>query len=485
MDLSFATARRIGSLIKSKKISAVEATDHFITRIEALDGSLNAIAVQDFDRARARARQLDRTRSKSPENNLPALFGVPMTVKESYDIAGLPTTWGSRSFRNNLAVTDAVAIARFKQAGAVILGKTNVSAMLMDWHSSNPIYGSTHNPWDVSRGPGGSSGGSAAALAAGLSALEAGSDIGGSLRGPAHYCGIYAHKPTWGICSLRGHSVLKNLEPLDIAVVGPMARSAGDLALALKIMAGAAANTAGWQLNLPRWRKKSLKECRIAIMPDHEICPVEGQISTSLLQLAKHLRASGAKVSLTARPDFNAQKAYENFLLMLNAALAPRMPENALGKLRRRVANARRSDNSPGLIAARGMVIDHLHWLRARETRAAKAAAWAEFFKDYDVLISPVASTAAVTHELSYNMSAQTITVGDSEISVADQLFWAGYSGNFSLPSTAAPLGFTKSGLPYGMQIIGAPYSDYTTIGIAAWLEKSWLGFCIPPAYGV
>ncbi|MDR3522227.1 MAG: amidase family protein, partial [Acidocella sp.] len=194
MDTAFATARRVASLIKSGKLSVLETTDFYIARIEAFDDALNAVVVRDFDRARAQAKLLDRNKKKYAK--LPPLYGVPMTVKESFDVAGLPTIWGVEASRGNVAKTDAVAVARFKAAGAVVLGKTNVPVMLADWQSSNPIYGTTNNPWDVARSPGGSSGGSAASLAAGFAALEAGSDIGNSLRDPAHYCGIYAHKPS-------------------------------------------------------------------------------------------------------------------------------------------------------------------------------------------------------------------------------------------------------------------------------------------------
>lgn len=441
---------------------------------------MNAVAVRDFDRARTRARQLDRLVRRETEK-LPKLFGVPITVKESFDVAGLPTTWGVESFRNNIAKGDAVAVARLKQAGAVVLGKTNISAMLADWQTSNPLYGTTSNPWDLRRTPGGSSGGSAAAIAAGFSALETGSDLGGSVRTPAHYCGIYAHKPTWGICPLRGHSIRGDLTPLDIGVVGPMARSAADLALELKVMAGSDSHS-GWQLRLPKPKLKGLRKLRVAIMPDHEICPVESQISGALRELGRHLEKAGATVSLVARPAFDAREAYENYLLLLHAALSTRMSPATLEGLRRSAATAPAS-RAPSIISARGATIDYLGWLRASEERSRMRALWVAFFKDYDVFICPVASTPAVTHELSDNMSTRSITVDDLEIGVADQLFWAGYSGNFLLPSTAAPLGFSNSGLPYGMQIIGAPYHDLTTIAVAGLLEKSWLGFKPPPAY--
>jgi amidase len=468
-------------MIKSGKISVLEAVDFYIARIEAFDDAINAVVVRDFERARVRAKALDRGLKKL--NRVPALYGVPMTVKESYDVAGLPTTWGNESAKENIAAADALAVARLKAAGAVILGKTNVPVMLADWQSYNPIYGITSNPWDLARSPGGSSGGSAAALAAGFSALDAGSDIGASLRDPAHYCGIYAHKPSYGICSPRGHSLNGNFAPADISCIGPMARSARDLAVGLGVMAGLDAIESGWRLDLPKPTVLSLAGLRVAIMAMHEICPVEDEISKSLLELGKFLKKAGAKVSVSARPEIDAAAAYENYLTLLNAALSARMPDKVLNRMREMLKRADPADRSPAVITARGNLLEHRLWLRANEERARMRAAWAEFFESYDVLISPVGATAAVLHDHSGNMGERSITVNGTPLNVADQLFWAGYSCNFGLPSTAAPLGHTASGLPYGMQIIGAPYADYTTIAVAGLLEKAWAGFVPPPAY--
>ena len=209
------------------------------------------MVVHDFERGREAARAADRALARGA--HLGPLHGVPMTVKEAYNIQGLPTTWGIPELRDNIASEDADYVRRLKGAGAVIFGKTNVPINLGDFQSFNEIYGTTNNPWDLTRTPGGSSGGSSAALAAGLTALEAGSDIGGSIRNPAHYCGIYGHKPTWGIVSDAGHALPGQFAPADIAVVGPMARCAEDLALSLDIVAGAGrTDRGGWKLDLPR-----------------------------------------------------------------------------------------------------------------------------------------------------------------------------------------------------------------------------------------
>lgn len=469
MNIAFTSAAKLASLIKVEKISVLEAVNFYIRRIEAFDGAINAVVVRDFDLARVQAKALDRGRKKLTK--LPPLYGVPMTVKESFDVAGLPTTWGVETAKGNIAKADAVAVQRFKEAGAVILGKTNVPVLLGDLQSFNPIYGTTNNPFDLARSPGGSSGGSAASLAAGFAALELGTDIAGSLRAPAHFCGIFAHKTTYGTCSPRGHALNGGLVPPDISCVGPMARTAKDLAVGLSVMAGGL--EPGRQLALPKSRVTGLKGLRVAILAAHEMCPVESEISGSLEALGKFLKEAGSKVSYTARPGFDAALAHQNFLLMLLAAVSARTPEAQIERLRA----------DPEGMTSRGMLMEHRIWLRHNEARAQMKLAWIKLFEDYDVLISPVASTAAVPHDHSGTMETRKIIVNGEEIITGRQTFWAGYSGNFGLPSTAAPLGVTAAGLPYGMQIIGAPFADYTTIRVAALLERHWLGFIPPPLY--
>src|SRR5207244_1010974 len=259
LDAPFRAARQLAADIKKKKIGCLELLDLYLARVEKYDGALNAIVVRDFERARTRARAADRALAKRQPWG--PLHGVPMTIKESYDVAGLPTTWGVPAYKNNVATRNAVAVDRLLAAGAVLFGKTNVPLYLADWQSFNAIYGTTNNPWDVTRAPGGSSGGSAAALAAGLTGLEAGSDIGSSIRNPAHFCGVYGHKPTWGIVPRRGQALPWQEAPVDIDVVGPLARSADDLVLALSVMAGPdAVDAAGWQLRLRSPRQTRLPD---------------------------------------------------------------------------------------------------------------------------------------------------------------------------------------------------------------------------------
>src|SRR6185503_12038948 len=252
-DLSFLPAHTLASKIKRRTLGCLEALDHFIARTERHNPALNAIIVKDYDRARARAKRLDRGKPSG------ALHGVPMTIKEAFSLAGTPTTFGLEKFRHNIAARNAAAVDRLLAAGAVIFGKTNVPVWLSDGQSDNPIYGRTNNPWDLGRTPGGSSGGSSAAIAGGLSALEIGSDIASSIRNPAHFCGIFGLKPTYGICPGRGHSPTEGAQEADINVIGPLARSADDLELALGVLAGPEEGSA-YTLMLPKPARRTLKD---------------------------------------------------------------------------------------------------------------------------------------------------------------------------------------------------------------------------------
>src|SRR6266566_3032067 len=233
----FRSAKELAADIRRKKIGCLELLDLYLSRVDKYNPALNAIIATDVEGARKRARAADRALARKQVWG--PLHGVPMTIKESYDVVGMPTTWGVPELKDNLPLRNALAVDRLLDAGVVLFGKTNVPIYLADYQSYNAIYGTTNNPWDLSRAPGGSSGGSAAALAAGLTGFEAGSDIGSSIRNPAHYCGVFGHKPTYGIVPPRGQALPGRVAQGDISVIGPMARSAEDLAIGLSAMAGA------------------------------------------------------------------------------------------------------------------------------------------------------------------------------------------------------------------------------------------------------
>ena len=297
-EWDYRTTKELVEALQGRKVSAVELTDHVIARIEAVDPQINAVVVRDFDRARDGAKMADAALSRGERR---ALLGIPMVVKESFNVAGLPTTWGIPTFKDWTPKEDAVAVTRLKSAGAVVLGKTNVPLVLGDWQSYNDIYGTTNNPWDAGRTPGGSSGGSAAALAAGFGSLSLGSDIGGSLRAPAHYCGVCAHKPTLGLVPLRGAGPPGTPafpRESDLAVAGPMARSAADLALGLDVLAGPDEARAGiaYRLALPEARHGELKNFRVLVIDTHPLLPTAATMRTALDRLSQRLVKVGVKV---------------------------------------------------------------------------------------------------------------------------------------------------------------------------------------------
>src|SRR5215471_11745689 len=311
-QLHFKSAVEIAWLIREREVRATEALEHFLARVEKYNPNLNAVIWLDVGRARERAKAADAVLAKGEIWG--PLHGVPMTIKESYNVAGSPTTWGDPKLRNNVTETSALAVERLEKAGVVLFGKTNVPLMLADHQSYNEIYGTTNNPWDVSRTPGGSSGGSAAALAAGLTGIEAGSDIGGSIRNPAHYCGVFGLKPTWGVVAPKGQALPGSHAYADISVIGPMGRGAEDLAIALDAMAGPdEIDSVAWKVDLPACDAASLRDLRIAVKLRDRNCDVDSPYADRLQALVDALAKYGGKVR-EAEPDLDTARLYESYV---------------------------------------------------------------------------------------------------------------------------------------------------------------------------
>ena len=475
MDLAFESATRLAAMVRSGETTARDLLDHYIARVERLDGPINAVVVRNFERARARAAMLDANGDRSAP-----LFGVPMTVKESFDVAGLPTTRGHLEARDHRAGTSSLAIRRLEAAGAVIFGKTNVPVDLADWQSYNPVYGSTSNPWDLAHTPGGSSGGSAASMAAGFAGLELGTDIGGSVRVPAHYCGVFGHKPTWGLCPSYGDPATAPAAMTDISVLGPIARSAADLALALDVLAGPDPAETALTLNLPPPRTTALKELRVAVWSHEPEQATDGELVAKLDELAAFLEREGATVSRTARPAFAAVDACHLYLRLLDTAWSSRLTEDVLAARRDGAARRGPDDMSADAIMMRCVDMTHRAWLGLREQRAKYRRAWSAFFRDWDVLLCPPIATAALPHMQQGATWERSITIEGRTIAYNDMLFWPGLTCGYHLPASVAPLGFTRAGLPMGVQIAGPIYGDRMTIAVAQLLEKAWLGFAAP-----
>ena len=363
---SYRTAGELVADLAARRVSAVELLDQAIARIERLDKSINAVVVRDFDRARQAAIAADQALARGERR---PLLGLPMTVKEAYNVAGLPTTWGIPAFKDWRPTEDAVVVERLKAAGAVIIGKTNVPVGLADWQSTNPIYGTTNNPYDIERTPGGSSGGAAAALAAGYVALEAGSDIGGSLRTPAHFCGVFAHKPTYGIVPMRGHT-FPRLPALPsagdgLAVVGPMARSANDIALALDVIAGPdeQRDGVGWRLVLPRPRHRVLGDFRVLLIDTHPLGATAEAIRTALAQLADRLGKEGVAVARQSPLLPDLAEATRNYMRLLGPVMTQGRPPEYYEQMRSIAATMGPDDQSLDAIYVRSANVGWREWV--------------------------------------------------------------------------------------------------------------------------
>ena len=453
-------------------------TETFIERIEKYDHKINAVVVKTFEEAIEAAKSADKDISQNKIKG--PLHGVPMTIKESYNIKGESTNWGIPDFKNNIAKKDSLAVQRFKKAGAHFIGKTNVPLNLADFQSYNDIYGVTGNPWDLKRTPGGSSGGSAAALAAGFSSLEAGSDIGGSIRNPAHYCGVFGHKPSHGIVPSSGHELIPNVPEPDLSVCGPLAKSAKDLEIALNIMAGPTDREAkGWRLNLQECEKTSLKDFKIAIWNDDELAPVSTEIARRCTEIGEKLSSVGATVSFTARPQHDILKAEINYQLLLQSVMQSGMSDEEFAHIEQLAANLEPNDDSVEAILAKGTVLSHRNWIRQNYRREQIKISWYEFFEDWDLLICPQLATTAIEHNHK-KISERTITVDNHEQRYFQQIFWPGLAVNAHLPSTVFPTGLSSNNLPIGLQAIGGAYMDKTTIKFAELYEKEFNSFILP-----
>jgi amidase len=478
----FSSATQLAAAIRARKIGCRELLDFYAARVERFNSSLNAIIACDFECARARADEADTALARG--DIWGPLHGIPMTVKESYDVEGFVTSWGSPAFREYRPPRTAVSIRRLIAAGANVFGKTNVPLFLGDLQTYNEIHGLTRNPWDLERTPGGSSGGSAASLAAGLTALEAGSDICSSIRTPSHYCGLFGHKPTFGLVSTRGQQVPGRAAITDIAVVGPMARSAHDLRTALQAMAGPDdIEGCAWSVTLPQPRKQRLADFRLAVLLDTPHAPVDDAVKAQILRVVEAASMAGATVDYEARPAFETEEADRLFRRLLLGELSGRGPQADFDTAAAAVRALLVDDDSPSAQALKDSTLSHRDWLIANEARHQMRLKWAEFFSQYDLLLCPAAATVAPRHNHDGAPFDRLLEINGKWLPLSSQFFWAGYAGLAYLPATVMPAGRTAEGLPVGVQIIGPQYGDLTCIEFARLLEERGFGFVPPSGY--
>ena len=433
-DLAFRPATELARLIAQGEVTSKQLVELYLERIDRLNGDLNAVVTVDAD---------------PPTPLAGPLHGVPMTVKDCFETAGMRTTAGSEDYADHVPERDATVVQRLREAGAVIIGKTNLPEEATGQETANTLFGRTVNPWDLDRTPGGSSGGAATALAAGLTGLEFGSDSGGSIRQPAHFCGVYGHVPTHGVVPPRGHLPSIPGDELndyhkDLMVVGPMARSAQDLDVALSVVADP-------DVDLPPAPNRPL---RVAAWLDDETCPVDDSIAKNLHDAAHALDAVDAK------PDFDLADAKEIAWALWVAGMDTEVAHR----------------------------MTHDEWLAADEERRNLERTWDAFFEQYDVVLLPITPTAALHHDpnpdkvdsVDYRLK-RTIEVNGKPRPYLDQIVWNIVVGMARLPSTAAPAGLTDDGLPVGLQIVGPRFGDRTTIAAAETLATRIGGFTPPP----
>ena len=475
------TAGEICAAIAAGELSSRDALEAHLERVEARNGPINAVVALDVEGARARADEADAAHARGEQWGV--LHGLPMTIKDSYEVPGMPTTSGAPEFANHMAASNAVAVQRLVDAGAIVFGKTNLPLYAGDVQSYNAVYGTTGNPWDVEKNAGGSSGGAAAALAAGMTPLELGSDIGGSIRNPAHFCGVYGHKPTHGVIPVRGHipGPPGTLAEPDISVAGPLARSVGDLETALDVMAGPPDwDAPGWRIELPAARHESLSDFRVGVWLEDSHCPVSAEVGDCLQEAVDAVARAGAKVDGSGRPKFDVDSSNEIYLLLLQSIMGAGIPPPVYEGIKENVAQIDPDDRSLEPTMLRGMTLSHRDWLRKNEARMHLRARWSEFFADYDVLLCPVMPTVAYPHD-HRDFAERTLEVDGVMQPYWSQIFWAGLTGVALLPSTVIPVGPGSSGLPVGIQVVANYLDDRTALRFAELMDPLTGGFTAPP----
>jgi amidase len=475
-ELAYLSAIDLANTIRRREISSREALDYFLARVASLDKSINSVVTIDAARARAEADAADAALARGGVQG--PLHGVPMTIKDSFQTAGMRTTSGAPELTDFVPHEDAWPVARLREAGAIIFGKTNLPIYAGDLQSYNVIFGTTNNPYDLTRTPGGSSGGSAAALACGFTPLELGSDIGGSIRLPSHMSGVVGHKPSYGVVPSHGQipGPPGTLTLADLAVAGPMARTVADLKLGLEIMAGPNRwEQAAWRLELPPPRRQSLKDYRIAAWLDDPHCRVEPEVRTLLENAASALSRAGAVVNVEARPAFSLEKVTDTFFALLQAALAGGTTRDKI-----ELYATDGSDTSLGK-TRRLLAMRHREWLSYNERRLQMRKRWEEFFQEWDIMLLPVMPCPAIPHDQSEPQSSRVASVDGGRRPYWDLLTWMAPAGACYLPATVVPVGLLSNGLPVGIQIVGPYLHDYTTLELAQHLF-TMMGGCPRPA---
>ena len=445
-------------MLRRGEVSSRELTEMLFARIDAVNPELNAVVEVRREGALRQAAAADEAIARGHDAG--PLHGVPMTIKDSFNVAGLHTTWGNPAFKDFIADWDATVVRRLERAGAIIVGKTNVAFMLADFaQTANELYGVTRNPWDTARTPGGSTGGGAAALSAGMTFLEYGTDLVGSIRIPASFCGVYGLKPSTGIVPLTGFQPpgppAGPSDMMYMTAAGPLGRSARDLRTALRVTAGPEdprAKAYSWTLAPPR--RTRLEDFRVGVVLDHGQAPVSAEVGALMSDAVDVLARAGAAVAEGWPDGLDPAQSSESFGFHVQLFFAFQQPGAE--------------------VPALSQVIEH------ENRRMAARAAWQRYFSEIDVFLCPANFTPAFPHD-SRPFDERTITTPEGERPYDSQPFWIAHASLPGLPAVAAPIGRTPDGLPVGTQVLGPLYEDDTAITFAELLGDVVGGYEPPP----
>ncbi|MBW0104967.1 amidase family protein [Pseudonocardia sp. KRD291] len=456
-DVATWTATRLARAVRDRETGSRELLEVYLGRVASSE--LDAVVTVDAERARAEAAacadETARGHSRGP------LHGLPITVKDAIEVAGMRCTGGATELSEHVPDADAPAVARLREAGAVVFGRTNVPRFSVELQTTNELFGTTSNPWDLARTPGGSSGGAAAAVAAGLTAFELGTDIGGSIRVPSHFCGVFGLKPSFGLVPTSGYldQVGGGAVEADINVFGPLARGADDLDLLLRVLAAPSPRRSpAWRVELPEPRVTGLRDLRVALWSEHPALPVDPAYAAVLRGVADRLAGAGARVA-EAQPPVDPAEQLGLYQQLLAAAVSPSLPDEL----------------------AVPMAGGHREWLRAQAARAAMTGAWARWFADVDVLLCPVTFTTAFAHATQGRFGTRMIPIEGGELSDARLVDWPGMIGLLELPSAVAPVGTTAAGLPAGVQVVAPYLQDRRAVAVAGLVADLCGGYRRPP----
>jgi amidase len=446
-DLTLWSATKLEAAIRERTLSSRELLDSFTAKVDRLNPKVNAVVTTDLDRAMESARRADDAAAKG--SWLGPLHGLPFTVKDAIVTGGLRSTGGSPELADHVPDVDAPAVARLARAGGILFGKTNAPTWSADIQTHNELFGTTNNPWDLDRTPGGSSGGAAAAVASGFTSFELGTDIGGSVRIPSSFCGVYGHKPSFGVIPQRGYldHVRGGTIDADINVFGPIARSIEDLELLLGVLAGAGPDdSVAWRLELPEPRADKLAGLRIGTWLDDPKASVDAAMGDVFESAVKSFLAAGATVT-TDRPPLEIDQMGSLFLGLVGAAATFALPAGTSG-------------------------IGHRQWLELKMVQARVRTIWADWFSAFDVLLCPVMPMPAFLHDTGVPFAERTTLINGEPRAHMDCTAWTGLVGVAYLPSTVIPVGRTASGLPVGMQVVGPSLEDRTCLRAARLLSE-------------